>query len=93
MTNPIKGFNKGKAVKYTVIFLIVVALLALTTVKVAGFYNKVKSAWPAIVFAYNNPEIVDPVRDQYDLEYNALKDSIVKRQSMIQTGETESPKE
>lgn len=47
----------------------------------------------AIKFAYNHPEMVEPLKVQYEEEFQSLQDSFAKRQAaVLPTGE-DSPKE
>ncbi len=46
----------------------------------------------AMQFAYNHPEMVNPLKDQYNEEFQSLQDSFAKRQAIVAT-EAASPKE
>ena len=55
--------------------------------------NKLYIAKDAIQFAYNHPEMVDPLKVQYEEEFQSLQDSFAKRQGIVTPSGEDSPKE
>lgn len=80
MKLPSYNLSTKKVAGYAVVFLLSVSIIALATVEVVQVYGKFTRALPAMEFAYQNPDIVEPMKEQYTRESQALKDSMIKRQ-------------
>ena len=63
--------------------LVVTAVAIYAIIIINLFVKRINGSWEAMKFAYDYPELVVPVKEQYEIESSALKDSIVKRQSLI----------
>lgn len=59
------------------------ALVILLIVAAGVFTDKTIRAFDAITFAWSKPQLVRPLRDQYNQETQSLQDSFIKRQMMI----------
>lgn len=79
------SINTGKIAKWVLISGVLVAITGLVAYQTYSFGSKLVRASEAMKFAYQYPELVEPVAEQYNQEWNSLKDSMVKRQAM--TGE------
>lgn len=55
--------------------------------------RKLYNANDAIQFAYNHPEMVEPLKMQYEEEFQSLQDSFAKRQGIATPSGEDSPKE
>lgn len=83
--------NKGQIFKWILIVAVLVAIGTIAAVKTYEIGSQLSKAKNAIIFAYQNPELVDPVAEQYNAELESLKDSVIKRQ-VLQTA-TDSGKD
>lgn len=55
--------------------------------------NQLYRSSEAIKFAYNHPEMVEPLKVQYEEEFQSLQDSFAKRQAAVTPSGEDSPKE
>lgn len=87
------SINKGKIAKWFFILVFLSLVAGVTAYKTYSFGMKLIQAKDAMMFAYEYPELVGPVAEQYNAELGSLKDSIVKRQTMNLIVEDEGKKE
>ena len=78
----IVSLDKGKFIKVFIIGTVLFSIIGFTGYQLYSVGSKFVKAKDALLFAYQYPELVDPVAEQYRNELSSLKDSIVKRQSM-----------
>lgn len=90
MRDIISKLNKGiHRIHYKRLLLISVNLLVVTSAcwyaytKVTFVTNRIKGNWETIKFAYDYPEIVNPLREEYTSQQGELKDSIIKKQTIM----------
>lgn len=75
--------TKQKAFSVTLTGLVVTGVVLYMGFTMYSFTSKLSNSWNAISFAFEYPELVEPLQHQYQTETNALKDSLVKRQAFI----------
>lgn len=85
------SINTGKVLKWVLIGGVLVSIVAFTAYQTYKIGMKLDRAEKAMRFAYDYPELVEPVADQYYSEYESLKDSMIKRQ-VLTNGELEETK-
>lgn len=77
------SINYKRGVKVILTGLVITGVVAYVGITGFKFANKVSEARDAMIFAYQYPELVEPLQHQYETEWSALKDSMMRRQSLV----------
>lgn len=70
----------GRILGKTLAFIVAIAILIFFGLQVNGFFQRVRANWDEIAFAYQKPNVVKAVRENYYKKLNNIEQEITSPQ-------------